>query len=115
MKDEESFVKIPSVPGLLTYREDDKKLYVNKGPQWEALSSEKTVLDLVSGVRRSSEKTISDLVSEIRKTTKSTVSILFMLNLHDGRKVVLDTAVAMAMFYEITHHSLACMKHILTK
>ena len=31
------------MPGLLSYREDNKKLYVNKGNKWDAIGSEKEV------------------------------------------------------------------------
>ena len=50
VSDKESFEKIPQIPGLLTYREDNKQLYVNKGPGWEALSSEKDVSSQVSEI-----------------------------------------------------------------
>jgi hypothetical protein len=31
------------VPGLLSYREDNEKLYVNKGNKWVEIGSEKEV------------------------------------------------------------------------
>ena len=31
------------MPGLLSYREDNKKLYVNEGNKWDAIASEKEV------------------------------------------------------------------------
>ncbi|CAB3991977.1 Hypothetical predicted protein, partial [Paramuricea clavata] len=40
VSDKESFDKIPDVPGLLSYRKDDKQLYVNQGSEWQALSTE---------------------------------------------------------------------------
>ena len=43
MSDKESFEKIPYVSGLVSYRTDTKKLYVNEGTKWEALSSEQEV------------------------------------------------------------------------
>jgi hypothetical protein len=43
VSDKESFEKIPDVPGLLSYRKDDKQLYVNQGSKWEALSTEQEV------------------------------------------------------------------------
>jgi hypothetical protein len=43
VSDKESFEKIPDVPGLLSYRKDDKQLYVNQGSNWQALSTEKEV------------------------------------------------------------------------
>ena len=43
VSDEESFKKIPDVPGLVSYRVDNKKLYVNQGTKWQALSSEQEV------------------------------------------------------------------------
>ena len=43
MSDKKSLEKIPNVPGLLSYRKDDKQLYVNQGSKWQALSKEKEV------------------------------------------------------------------------
>ncbi|CAB4023147.1 Hypothetical predicted protein, partial [Paramuricea clavata] len=40
VSDKESFDKIPDVPGLLSYRKDDKQLYINQGSKWQALSTE---------------------------------------------------------------------------
>ena len=31
------------MPGLLSYREDNEKLYLNKGNKWDAIGSEKEV------------------------------------------------------------------------
>ena len=41
--DQKSFEKIPDVPGLLSYRTDDKQLYVNQGSKWQALSTAQEV------------------------------------------------------------------------
>jgi hypothetical protein len=41
--DQKSFERIPDVPGLLSYRTDDKQLYVNQGSKWQALSTEQEV------------------------------------------------------------------------
>jgi hypothetical protein len=43
VKNKESFKNLPPVPGLLLYREDNEKLYVNKGNKWDEISSEKEV------------------------------------------------------------------------
>ena len=43
VSDDESFKKIPDVLGLVSYRVDNKKLYVNQGTKWQALSSEPEV------------------------------------------------------------------------
>ena len=43
MSDKESFEEIPNVRGLVSYRTDNKKLYVNQGTKWQALSSEQEV------------------------------------------------------------------------
>ena len=34
------------MPGLLSYREDNEKLYVNKGNKWDAIGSEEEVLSI---------------------------------------------------------------------
>ena len=41
--DKKSLEIIPDVPGFLAYRADKKKLYVNEGSKWQALSNEKEV------------------------------------------------------------------------
>jgi hypothetical protein len=43
VKNKESFNNLPPVPGQLSYREDNEKLYVNKGNEWEVIASEKEV------------------------------------------------------------------------
>jgi hypothetical protein len=43
VKNKESFKKLLPVPGQISYREDNKKLYVNKGNEWDAIGSEKEV------------------------------------------------------------------------
>ena len=43
VSDEESFNRIPDVPGLVSYRSDNKKLYVSQGTKWQALCSEQEV------------------------------------------------------------------------
>ena len=35
--------KVPLVKGLISYREDNSKLYVTNGKTWEALGEEKQV------------------------------------------------------------------------
>ena len=42
-KEQTSFENLPPVLGMLSYREDNKKLYVNKGNEWDAIGSEKEV------------------------------------------------------------------------
>ena len=43
VKNKQSFENLPPVLGMLSYREDNKKLYVNKGNEWDAIGSEKEV------------------------------------------------------------------------
>jgi hypothetical protein len=43
VSNKESFEKIPNVPGLLSYRADNKHLYVNEGSEWQALSTKEEV------------------------------------------------------------------------
>jgi hypothetical protein len=43
VKNKESFNNLPPVPGMLSYREDNEKLYVNKGNEWDEIGSEKEV------------------------------------------------------------------------
>ena len=43
VKNKESFDNLPLVPGLLSYREDNEKLYVNNGNRWDEIGSEKEV------------------------------------------------------------------------
>ena len=43
MPDQKSFERIPDVSDLLSYRTDDKQLYVNQGSKWQALSTEQEV------------------------------------------------------------------------
>ena len=38
-----SFENIPDVPGLLSYRTDNKQLYVNEGTKWEPLGKDEEV------------------------------------------------------------------------
>ncbi|XP_028392188.1 uncharacterized protein LOC114516806 [Dendronephthya gigantea] len=40
VENKESFDNLPSVPGMISYREDNEKLYVNKGNKWSAIGSE---------------------------------------------------------------------------
>ncbi|CAB4045674.1 Hypothetical predicted protein, partial [Paramuricea clavata] len=40
VKNKESLNNIPPLPGLLSYREDNEKLYVKKGNKWDAFGSE---------------------------------------------------------------------------
>jgi hypothetical protein len=50
VKNKESFNNLPPVEGMLSYREDNEKLYVKKGNKWDAIGSEnaekKVCLDL---------------------------------------------------------------------
>jgi hypothetical protein len=39
--------KLPKVEGLLSYRSDDRKLYLKKKSQWEALAYQKEVSSTV--------------------------------------------------------------------
>ena len=41
VKNKESFKNLPPVQGMLSYREDNEKLYVKKGNKWDEISSEK--------------------------------------------------------------------------
>ena len=41
--DKKSLEMIPNVPGLLAYRADKKRLYVNEGSKWKALNDEQEV------------------------------------------------------------------------
>ena len=43
VKNKEGFNKLPPLPGMLSYREDNEKLYVNKGDKWDEIGSEKEV------------------------------------------------------------------------
>ena len=43
MKDQESFDKLPPVPGVLSFREDNDKLYVNGRNGWEAVVNKNEV------------------------------------------------------------------------
>ena len=43
VSDKNTLKNIPAVPGLLSYSQDNKQLYVNNGKQWDALSSETEV------------------------------------------------------------------------
>ena len=38
-----SMKKLPKVEGLLSYRSDDRKLYLNENSNWEALATQKDV------------------------------------------------------------------------
>ena len=42
--DGETAKKVPAVPGLLEYREDNKELYVRANETWKAIAPEKKVL-----------------------------------------------------------------------
>ena len=41
--DKKGMGKLPEVRGLVSYRKDNEKLYVNNGRNWTALSSEQEV------------------------------------------------------------------------
>ena len=43
VSDKKSLEKVPNVPGLLSYRTDNKQLYVNQGSKWQELSNESEV------------------------------------------------------------------------
>ena len=43
VKNKASFNNLPPLPGMLSYREDNEKLYVSKGNKWDAIGSEKEV------------------------------------------------------------------------
>ena len=40
VKNKESFNNLPPVPGMISYREDNEKLYVKKGNKWDEIGSE---------------------------------------------------------------------------
>ncbi|CAB4014093.1 Hypothetical predicted protein, partial [Paramuricea clavata] len=63
VSDKESFDKIPDVPGLLSYRKDDKQLYVNQGSKWQALSTEQEFEQTKKQIQ-SQEKKIQSLENE---------------------------------------------------
>ncbi|CAB4015197.1 Hypothetical predicted protein, partial [Paramuricea clavata] len=56
VSDKESFEKIPDVPGLLSYRKDDKQLYVNQGSNWQALSTEQELQQLKKQIQSQETK-----------------------------------------------------------
>ncbi|CAB4011397.1 Hypothetical predicted protein [Paramuricea clavata] len=56
VSDKESFDKIPDVPGLLSYRKDDKQLYVNQGSKWQALSTEQELQQLKKQIQSQETK-----------------------------------------------------------
>ena len=43
VKNKESFNNLPPVEGMLSYREDNEKLYVKKGKKWDEIGSENEV------------------------------------------------------------------------
>ena len=43
VKNKEGFNNLPPLPGMLSYREDNEKLYVSKGNKWDEIGSEKEV------------------------------------------------------------------------
>ena len=59
MSDKESLKKIPDVPGLVSYRKDSKRLYVNQGSKWESLSTETEVSFTYEMIK---DKNRSDLI-----------------------------------------------------
>ena len=42
--DSEIAKKVPSVPGLITYRKDNKELYVRSNKTWKVIALEKKVI-----------------------------------------------------------------------
>jgi hypothetical protein len=44
--DKETAKKMPAIPGLLAYRQDQKKLYVRANKTWNLLTQEKEVTRL---------------------------------------------------------------------
>ncbi|CAB3992010.1 Hypothetical predicted protein [Paramuricea clavata] len=50
VKNNESLNNLPPVPGLLSYREDNKILYVNKGNIWDAIGSKKEIQNLEKNI-----------------------------------------------------------------
>ena len=42
--DSEIAKKVPSVPGLITYRKDNKELYVRSNKTWKVIAMEKKVI-----------------------------------------------------------------------
>jgi hypothetical protein len=43
VKNKESFNNLPPVEGMLSYREDNEKLYVKKGKKWDVINTENEV------------------------------------------------------------------------
>ena len=43
VKNKQSLENLPPMSGMLSYREDNKKLYVNTGNEWDVIGSEKEV------------------------------------------------------------------------
>ncbi|CAB4004689.1 Hypothetical predicted protein [Paramuricea clavata] len=66
VSDKEIFEKIPNVPGLLSYRSDNKQLYVNQGSKWQALGNEKEVQEL----KYEQNKGLKTLENKLRNQTK---------------------------------------------
>ena len=61
---------IPLVQGLMSYREDNKKLYVTNGRSWEALGKQKQI--------DKQEKLINALKKQINKQRKEVFIIVIL-------------------------------------
>ena len=60
VKNKEGFNNLPPLPGMLSYREDNEKLYVSKGNKWDAIGSEQEASIHVSTISLSFMITWSD-------------------------------------------------------
>ncbi|XP_028402956.1 uncharacterized protein LOC114525736 [Dendronephthya gigantea] len=79
VSDKKSLEKTPNVPGLLSYRKDDKQIYVNQGSKWQALSKKKEVIQLNKALKfetRSLKKEINMLEKKIQKLKDKDQEIL---------------------------------------
>ncbi|XP_028393240.1 uncharacterized protein LOC114517654 [Dendronephthya gigantea] len=65
VSDKESLKKIPDVPGLVSYRKDDKQLYFNQGSNWQALSTEKEF----QGLKKQMER-MKNMIDKLKKQDK---------------------------------------------
>ncbi|XP_028392894.1 uncharacterized protein LOC114517393 [Dendronephthya gigantea] len=56
VKDKKSLHNLPPIPGLISFREDNDKLYVNRGERWDEIGSEKTVENLKTKISLQNEQ-----------------------------------------------------------
>ncbi|CAB3999647.1 Hypothetical predicted protein [Paramuricea clavata] len=63
VKNKESFNNLLPVPGQISYREDNKKLYVNKGNEWDAIGSEKELEKIEGRLNEITKKSCKDILA----------------------------------------------------